>query len=122
EDTLRERATSIRELILNCSLGEKPEWAEEWDQAVAELPEEMNLEELLLYLTTQNDEQRASVLKDVYERIGLPIPDGEFLSQSVRVRTRHSAKGVDAQVAFITGLERGVLPNTDAEKKTGLVY
>lgn len=122
EDTLRERATSIRELILNCSLGEKPEWAEEWDQAVAELPEEMNLEELLLYLTTQNDEQRASVLKDVYERIGLPIPDGEFLSQSVRVLTMHSAKGLDAEVVFIPGLERGVLPNTDAEKKTGLVY
>ncbi len=84
--------------------------ADAWIRTVEYLPAGMSLQEVCDYLSSDTDEQQGRLLTGVYERLGLEIPSGGLLPPKVRMMTMHGAKGLDAQVVFIPGLEDGILP------------
>lgn len=80
-----------------------------WHDAVEALPPSTTLAELRDYLSAENPEQQENVLMSIYERIEAPPPQG-VPGQRLRILTMHGAKGLQADVVFIPGLEEPVLP------------
>jgi ATP-dependent DNA helicase UvrD/PcrA len=94
----------------------------QWRESVVDLPQEIRIEELRDYYQARTDEQQESLLKNVYERLGIPIPDEGLLPAKVRIMTMHGAKGLNAQIVFIPGLMEDVLPGAKKRPYTGLVF
>jgi superfamily I DNA/RNA helicase len=69
----------------------------------------MTLAELRAYFATDTDEQQAAILEKVYGRLDLQPPEQGFLPPKVRIMTMHGAKGLEAQVVFVPGLEEDIL-------------
>ena len=84
------------------------------------MPQEIILEELRDYLWVNTDEQQEALLEAVYTRLGIDIPEGLF-PQKVRIMTMHGAKGLDAGVVFIPGLEEDILPGAKRQPYPGLI-
>jgi DNA helicase-2/ATP-dependent DNA helicase PcrA len=95
--------------------------ATRWAEFHAHLPPDMTLEELRNYLWADNDEQQARILERTYQRLNLPLPPGGFLPAKVRIMTMHGAKGLNATVVFVPGLEEGTLPGDFRRPFPGLV-
>lgn len=95
--------------------------AAQWAAFTNQLPLDITLEELRDYVWADNDEQQAMVLERVYQRLNLQIPAGGFLPPKVRLMTMHGAKGLNATVVFIPGLEETILPGNFRQPYPGLV-
>lgn len=117
DDTLTIRSPEISNII-STVFGQQQ--AQEWISQVADLPQEITLEELRDYLWADTDEQQEALLEAVYTRLGIDIPQGLF-PQKVRIMTMHGAKGLSAGVVFIPGLEADILPGTKRQRYPGLV-
>src|SRR5205823_4755714 len=52
---------------------------------------------------------------------GLPEPERGFLNPRIRIMTMHGAKGLNAQVVFIPGLEDEVFPGNRRQPYPGLI-
>jgi DNA helicase-2/ATP-dependent DNA helicase PcrA len=118
EDTLERRSGDIVNITNDLfDAGD----VDNWQIQTEHLPGGMSLEEFRNYLWADTDEQQASLLTLVYERLGLDIPEAGVLPQRVRAMTMHGAKGLNASVVFIPGLEEGVLPNSYQRRAAGLV-
>ena len=98
-----------------------PQAAQEWQDLIAHLPQDITLEELRDYLWADTDEQQASLLEVVYTRLGIPLPEGGLLPPKVRIMTMHGAKGLSASVVFIPGLMEEILPGERRRPYPGLV-
>jgi superfamily I DNA/RNA helicase len=72
-------------------------------------------------MSTDNSEQQEHVLRDVYTRLKLEIPEEGLLPQQVRIMTMHGAKGLEADVVIIPGLEEDILPGAKRSKYPGLI-
>lgn len=118
EDTLGDRVNDISQIIEHHYSSDA---IESWTDFIEFLPEGMTLEELLGYLWTDSDEQQEKIMKDVYERLELEIPDVGLLPPRVRIMTMHGAKGLSSQVVFIPGLEEEIIPGKRRMPYTGLV-
>jgi superfamily I DNA/RNA helicase len=112
-DTLEQRVEEISSIL---ALNFSPDEVDKWKLEVCDLPSGMSLEELRQFLTTNRDDERIGILTKTYERLGLPQPSGGFFSPKVRVMTMHGAKGLEAQVVFIPGIESGIIPNEKGRK------
>jgi DNA helicase II / ATP-dependent DNA helicase PcrA len=123
KDTLIARKDEICELIRRArSKNDAPEDLPLlWLDAIASLPDEMNLEETKAYLSSDNVEEQYPILQKVYERLKLPIPEEGLVPQKVRIMTMHGVKGLDASVVFVPGLEEAILPGSKREPYAGLV-
>lgn len=117
DDTLTVRSSDISNII-STVFGQQE--VQEWVSQVSDLPQEITLEELRDYLWADTDEQQEALLEAVYTRLGLDIPKGLF-PQKVRIMTMHGAKGLNAGVVFIPGLEEDILPGTKRQPYPGLV-
>jgi ATP-dependent DNA helicase UvrD/PcrA len=117
-ETLSQRSDAIA-AMLRSHLGE--EAAQSWTSETAHLPREMTLEEVRNYLWADNDEQQARILEAVYQRLALDVPQAGFLPAKVRIMTMHGAKGLDATVVFIPGLEEDIVPGSFRRGYPGLV-
>lgn len=117
-DTLAQRATDVG-LLLNAVFGQLATNA--WNNAIAHLPQGLTLEETRDYLWADTDEQQARVLEAAYQRLGLPLPQTGLLPPRVRIMTMHGAKGLNATVVFIPGLEESILPGNFRQAFPGLV-
>ncbi len=117
-DTFAQRREEISKII--CDTFDQVR-TDAWITEVQHLPPEMTLNELRDYLWTDNDEQMESLLEQVYDRLDLEKPVEGFLPPKVRLMTMHGAKGLDAQVVFIPGLEEGILPRSKQQPYPGLV-
>jgi ATP-dependent DNA helicase Rep len=95
--------------------------AAEWASFATQLPADMTLEELCDYVWADNDEQQAMILERVYQRLNLQTPAGGFLPPKVRLMTMHGAKGLNATVVFVPGLEETILPGNFRQPYPGLV-
>lgn len=95
--------------------------AGEWVIFAAHLPQDITLEELRDYVWADNDEQQCRILERVYLRLNLEPPAAGFLPQRVRVMTTHGAKGLNATVVFVPGLEESILPGNFRQPFPGLV-
>ena len=117
-DTLDQRNVEIQN-ILGTLQGQISQHA--WGVATSNLPRDINLEELRDYLWTDTDEQEASILESVYQRLGLTVPQLGTLPQKIRIMTMHGAKGLSARVVFIPGLEEEIFPGQWRIPYPGLV-
>lgn len=93
-----------------------------WTALKRTLPPEMSLGELRDFLWADNPGQQARVLEAVYQRLGKELPNEGLLPKRVRLMTMHSAKGLDAQVVFVPGLEEEIIPGPWRAPYPGLVF
>jgi DNA helicase-2/ATP-dependent DNA helicase PcrA len=116
DDLLDTHGSLLRELILEArSEGE----ATGWGLARSELPGATVLGEIRDYLWADSSEQRHALLAAVNNRLGLPTVE-QIPEPRVRVMTMHGAKGLEAQVVFIPGLEDQLLPGPHRIPVVGL--
>ena len=116
-DLLRDRAAVLRRLLVDAR---GPNEAEPWDELVAIVPAGATLAEIRDYLYAENPEQQETVLKSVFERLELLVPQ-DLPEPRVRVMTMHGAKGLLADVVFIPGLEETILPGPRRSRIPALV-
>ena len=95
--------------------------AQAWGAATAHLPPDLALNELRDYLWAENDEQQAKVVSEALRRLGQEPGPAQILPPRVRLMTMHGAKGLNARVVFIPGLEEEVLPGPRRQPYPGLV-
>lgn len=109
-DTLAQRVGEITDLVRS-HIDDAA--AQSWQDFVAPLPGDMVIRELLEFIRADNAHQRHEILKAVAARLGNQANvDAEPPAlDRIRVMTMHGAKGLDARVVFIPGLEAGLLPN-----------
>ena len=81
----------------------------------------MNLGELRDLLWADNPAQQNRVLVKVYERLEEPLPEDHLLPPRIQVMTMHGAKGLNAQIVFVPGLEEAILPGEKRKRFPGLV-
>lgn len=93
---------------------------DDWDEMAAALPDGMNLEELRDYLWADNSDQQHTILTAVHQRLELEPPE-QTPAPGVRVMTMHGAKGLQANIVFIPGLEEYILPGPRRASAPGLV-
>ncbi len=117
-DTIDQRGVEIYSLIQS-TFGQNE--ADEFQNEISNLPKALSLTELRDYFWADKDEQRASLLQMVYQRLGLPEPQGGFLPPQVRIMTMHGAKGLSAKVVFIPALEEEIMPGSYRRPYPGLV-
>lgn len=118
-DTLTQRSVDICNIVLN-TFGSQQ--VQEWAATTSHLPQNITLEELRDYLWADTDEQQASLLGSVYDRLGLPTPAGGLLPDKIHIMTMHGAKGLDdGNVVFIPGLMEEILPGGRKSPYPGLV-
>jgi superfamily I DNA/RNA helicase len=91
-----------------------------WQAMTESLPQEMTLEELLLFLRSTSDADRDAVIRLVNQRIGSTTAQSDG-PKRVRILTMHGAKGLSGKVVFIPSLEQGILPSFRNLQAAGLV-
>ena len=117
-DTLAQRGVELS-TILSAHFAQAD--ASAFGAVVGSLPGEMQLEEFRDYLWADTDEQRGAVLRAVLTRLGQAPPETGVVPARVRVMTMHGAKGLNAQVVFVPGLEQEILPGPRRQPFPGLV-
>lgn len=118
DDPLSQRATSISTLLLNI-FGQG--YKQEFDAMVQSLPADITLREFRDVLSATTDAQIASVMETVYKRLELPIPKQGFVARRVQIMTMHGAKGLDAKIVLVPGLEDEIFPGPRRQPYPGLV-
>jgi DNA helicase II / ATP-dependent DNA helicase PcrA len=116
-DTLDQRGAQLRDLLIAARSAVE---ATAWDELIDPLPAGTTLEELQEYLWADNSEQQLTILLAIHKRLGLPPPE-VIPEPGVRVMTMHGAKGLQAKIVFIPGLEEQVLPGPRRAQAPGLV-
>lgn len=117
-DTLALRSGDISQTILTAFTANE---ANAWQSYTANLPQDMNIQELRDWLWADTDEQQATILSAVYTRLNQPIPAAATLQDRIRIMTMHGAKGLSAKVVFIPGLEDAIFPGPWRNPYPGLV-
>lgn len=118
DDTITDRLDAIAALVEEHF---DLEAVEEWRALVEPLPDLMSLGELRDFMSTDNSEQQETILQEVYQRLEIPVPEDGVLPQQVRIMTMHGAKGLNADVVIIPGLEDDILPGAKRSRYTGLI-
>jgi DNA helicase-2/ATP-dependent DNA helicase PcrA len=116
-DLLGDREAELRHALVDARGAEE---AGPWDELVRVLPSDAKLSEVRDYLYAENPEQQETVQKAIFERLELPVPE-DLPEPRVRVMTMHGAKGLQADVVFIPGLEEPILPGPKRAAVPGLV-
>jgi len=117
-DTLQLRTNEINTIVLN-SFGALD--LQTWQNQIANLPQDITLEELRDYLWIDNPDQMSKLLDTIYTRLGIARPTNGTNQSKVKVMTIHGAKGLSAKVVFIPGLEENMLPGVKRIPYNGLV-
>jgi DNA helicase-2/ATP-dependent DNA helicase PcrA len=95
-----------------------------WNTVTGTLPQDMTLEELLMFLRASSDSDREAILRLVDQRLN-PDVDSDSIAlngpKRVRILTMHGAKGLHGKVVFIPSVEQGILPSFRNLQATGLV-
>jgi DNA helicase-2/ATP-dependent DNA helicase PcrA len=130
DDTLTVRGSEIEAALVECvftEVSEAQSFQISWTELAAQLPQEMNLEELIMFLRASSDSDRDLVMAVVKERIGASSGSSSdagsetIQTKHVRILTMHGAKGLNGKVVFIPSLEQGILPSFRNLQAAGLV-
>jgi DNA helicase-2/ATP-dependent DNA helicase PcrA len=95
--------------------------AAEWTTFAGALPGFLTLEEFISVLAADGDQQRRLVFEAAYQRVGQPLPVPPPVPARVQIMTMYGAKGLDADVVFIPGLEDDLIPGPRRVPYVGLV-
>jgi DNA helicase-2/ATP-dependent DNA helicase PcrA len=106
-DSLEDRRAAIEDLLISAVGAEANE---DWASYAADFPDGMSLEELRDYLWSDSEEVKDQIMAATYERLEMDPPTVGAGPARVRIMTMHGAKGLDAQVVFIPGLEEEFFP------------
>ena len=117
-DTVLCRGERIRAILAD---GRGEEECRHWDAILEKIPGEMEISELRDYLTIEKEDLREEHLRRVCDRVGAPMSEDGEKSGRVRLMTMHGAKGLEASVVFVPGLEEEILPGDKRKPYAGLV-
>ncbi len=106
-DTLAQRGAEIGALLGRFL---SPADEQKWTAATAHLPPDLELGEVRDYVWADDSERQAEILNEALQRMGQAPGAAIGTPAQVRLMTMHGAKGLDAQVVFIPGLEEQLLP------------
>lgn len=123
-DTLANRTVDIENVLTQnvfTSAADSQTFSATWTALAGGLPQQMTLEELLLFLRSTSDTDREAVLSLVNQRVGVDGTDAPAAQKRVRILTMHGAKGLSGKVVFIPSLEQGILPSFRNLQAPGLV-
>jgi superfamily I DNA/RNA helicase len=118
DDALKNRINELIEIFI-ALFGEND--ISIFKEAIEMLPPETTLEELCNFLRADTDEQQDNLLKNIYSRLGLTIPDDGLSSEKVRIMTMHGAKGLSSEIVFIPGLMEELFPGSFRQPYPGLI-
>lgn len=118
DTTLAAAGPALRALL---AAARSEDEAVEWDTIIANLPDGITIAELRDYISADNEEQLRVIRQTVRARLGLADEPAEEPVPCVRVMTMHGAKGLQADVVFIPGLEDEILPGPRRTPVAGLV-
>jgi superfamily I DNA/RNA helicase len=125
QDTVADRTAEIAQLVSGAIFTgshQADAYSDEWRALADTLPEEMTLEELLMFLSADDEADQRRVLDAVNERIGPAQEEpGEPAQNRIRILTMHGAKGLSGRVVFIPSVEQGIMPNFKAIRAAGLL-
>ena len=92
-----------------------------WIAISTQLPQQMNLEELIQFLEADNESDQQLIINKVNTRLGIANQTVGQPQKKIRILTMHGAKGLSGKVVFIPSCEQEVLPSARALQATGLV-
>ena len=92
-----------------------------WDTLLERIPGEMEMGDLREYLTIKKEDLREEYLRRVCDRLGVSMSEDGVQPSRVRLMTMHGAKGLQASVVFVPGLEEEILPGNKRSSYAGLV-
>src|SRR5262249_27467827 len=125
-DTLAARSADIEAALVQhifTSANEAQIFQTTWNTVASALPQDMTLEELLMFLRTSSDSDRDAIIRLVNQRLN-PDVDPDSVAQDepkrVRILTMHGAKGLHGKVVFIPSVEQGILPSFRNLQAAGL--
>ena len=114
QDTLAARLAEIGLLLSGTVFNGSPQVAAHvaaWTAFAAGLPQGMTLEEVLSFLSAEDDVDQRQVLDAVAQRLGEAPVAGQAQQRRIRILTMHGAKGLSGKVVFIPSAEQGVIPS-----------
>ncbi len=118
ESTLAEGSDALLSIVRD-SLGEEARIeAVDW---LSGLGEDFTLAEVLLAATAASENAYRRVLAEAQVRLGREPDEPLEEPDCVRILTLHRSKGLTVDVAFIPGLEEGLLPSSQAQPFPGLL-
>jgi len=93
-----------------------------WTALAGSLPQQMTLDELLLFLGASTESDQEAILKTVATRIAADqtAPPAQA-PKKIRILTMHGSKGLTGSIVFIPSAEQGIMPNLKALQATGLL-
>jgi len=124
QDTLAARLADIGLLLSGTVFNGSPQVAAHvaaWTAFAAGLPQGMTLEEVLSFLSAEDDVDQRQVLDAVAQRLGEAPVAGQAQQRRIRILTMHGAKGLSGKVVFIPSAEQGVIPSFRAIHAAGLL-
>lgn len=122
-DTIGSRTTDVSQGVDNIFLGstQAATHVATWVALASSLPGDMTLQELLNFLSEDNDADRRAILDAVNQRLGTVQPPDAGQQRRIRILTMHGAKGLSGKVVFIPSVEQGIMPSFRALHATGLL-
>lgn len=124
QDTLATRSTDVAQLLSGTVFNGSPQVAAHvasWNGFVAGLPPGMTLEEVLNFLSADDDAEQRQILDAVVQRLGQAPAAAQGQQRRIRILTMHGAKGLSGKVVFIPSVEQGIIPNFKAIHAAGLL-
>jgi superfamily I DNA/RNA helicase len=95
--------------------------AADWQAIRSQFPDDSTLEEILAYLKADTDTEQANVLQAIHLRLRLTASAPTTAGDQVRILTMHGAKGLEAKVVLIPGVEQEIVPGRRALQSPGLL-
>jgi DNA helicase-2/ATP-dependent DNA helicase PcrA len=130
DDTLGQRIHDIEAALVDhvfTATEEAQAFQVAWTEFAGQLPEQMTLEDLLMFLRASGDTERDLIMATIRERIGVEFETAAEatpktdMPKHVRILTMHGAKGLNGKVVFIPSVEQGILPSYRNLQAAGLV-
>ncbi len=122
-DTILSRTNEINALLTTYALPSRQfqTVAALWYAISTQLPQQMNLGELIQFLETENESDQQLIINKVNSRLGVAQQTVTQAQMKIRILTMHGAKGLSGKVVFIPSCEQEVLPSARALQAAGLV-
>lgn len=122
-DTLAMRIADINTLLSNYFVtpAQMPTLGALWNALATGLPQQMTLDELIQFLSTDSESDQQVIIDEVNARLTAAQQPVQPQGKKIRILTMHGAKGLSGKVVFIPSCEQGIMPSTRALQAAGLL-